>query len=134
MKSKLLLRIAAILMLLHAAGHTLGALTWDKVPDAKMNALINGMKSEHFLFMGKSMTLASFYSGYGYSLIGVLLMITTVLWLLSAEPGKRIILVFGLFLLFFGITELIWFFPFAAAFSLLAGILTLGAYVKLKTN
>ena len=34
MKPKILLRIASILMLLHTAGHTMGALTWKEAPNA----------------------------------------------------------------------------------------------------
>ena len=37
-----------------------------------------------------------------------------------------------LFLLFMGICELIWFFPFAAAFSLLAGVISLYAYFNTR--
>jgi hypothetical protein len=125
MNSKRMLRISAILMLLHTAGHSIGASTWDQAPSQPISAILNGMKTEHFNFMGKSMTLAAVYSGYGYIMIGVLLLVTIVLWLLSQDPNRKLILVFGLFLLFLGIAELIWFFPFAAAFSLLASLLTL---------
>lgn len=125
MSAKLMLRIAAALMLLHTAGHSLGAFTWDQSPNAKVAVVVQGMKSEHFDFMGKSLTLASFYTGYGYSMIGVLLLVTVVLWILSTNPNRKIANVFGLFLVFLGISELIWFFPFAAAFSLLAAVFTL---------
>jgi len=128
MKTKLLLRIAAVLMLLHTAGHTMGALSWKEAPNARIAAVVNGMQNEHFNFMGRSLTLASFYDGYGFSMIGVFLLISTLLWMLSTEPIGRMISVMGLFLLFLGVMELIYFFPFAAAFSLLAGLSTLVAY------
>jgi len=134
MKAKLFLRMASILMLLHTAGHTIGACTWNQAPNAAVKQVIDGMLSNRFEFMGRSASIADFYQGYGYGMIGVLLMITTVLWLLSTEPSPRIVLVFGLFLLFFGIIEFIYFFPLAAGFSLLAGIATLLAYRQLLTT
>jgi hypothetical protein len=130
MKAKLLLRIAAILLLLHTLGHTMGALTWKEAPNARVAAVVNGMQNEHFNFMGRSLTLASFFDGYGFTMIGVLLLLAILLWLLSTDPNRKMLVALGLFLLFMGTCELIWFFPFAAAFSLLAGILTLIAYKR----
>ena len=129
---KIALRIAAVLMLLHTAGHTIGAFTWKNAPNVRVGVVVNGMENEHFDFMGRSLTLASFFNGYGYSMIGVLLLVSVFLWLLSSEPNKRLVVVLGLFLLFQAIIEFIYFFPFAAAFSLLAGISTLFAYQKSK--
>jgi hypothetical protein len=129
---KIALRIAAVLMLLHTAGHSMGALTWKNAPNVRVAAVVNGMENEHFDFMGRSLTLASFFNGYGYSMIGVLLLVSVFLWLLSSEPNKRLIAVLGLFLLFLAIIEFIYFFLFAAVFSLLAGISTLFAYQKSK--
>ncbi len=128
MKAKSLLRIAALLMLLHTVGHTVGALNWKQAPNIAIKQVIEEMLSNRFNFMGRSVSIGDFHTGYGYSMIGVLLLITILLWLLSTEQVRRIILVLGLFLLFQGIVELIYFFPFAAAFSLLAGITTLIAY------
>jgi hypothetical protein len=128
MKAKTLLRIAAFLMLLHTAGHTIGALTWKQAPNAAVKQVVNGMLGNRFDFMGRSVSIGDFYMGYGYSMIGVLLLVSILLWLLSAEPNRRVMLALGLFLLFLGIIEFIYFFPFAAAFSLLAGAVTLLAY------
>jgi hypothetical protein len=129
---KLALRIAAILMLLHTAGHTMGALTWKNAPNVRVAAVVTGMENEHFDFMGRSLTLASFFNGYGFIMIGVLLLISILLWLLSSAPVRSMILLLGLFLVFMAIMEFIYFFAFAAAFSLLAGISTLFAYQKSK--
>ena len=134
MKAKILLRIAAVLMLLHTAGHTMGALTWKEAPNARVAAVINGMQTEHFNFMGRSVSLGSFFDGYGFTNIGVLLLLTILLWLLSTEPNRKFLLLTGLFLLFMGIIELIYFFPLAAIISLLAGICTLLAYFLWKPS
>ncbi|MFB9842616.1 LIC_13387 family protein [Mucilaginibacter ginsenosidivorans] len=125
MKPKILLRIASIIMLLHTLGHTMGALTWKDAPNAAVKQVIDGMLGNRFDFMGWSVSMGDFFAGYGYGMIGVLLLISILLWLLSAEPNRRFILALGLFLLFLSIIEFIYFFPFAAAFSFVAGIATL---------
>jgi hypothetical protein len=130
MKAKTLLRTAAVLMLLHTAGHTVGALTWKQAPNAAMKQVVDGMLNNRFDFMGRSASIGDFYSGYGFIMIGVLLLLSLLLWILSTEHIRSMILVLGLFLVFMAIIEVIYFFPFAAAFSLLAGIATLTAYKK----
>jgi len=130
MKPKIPLRIASGLMLLHTIGHTMGALTWKQAPNARVAAVINGMQTEHFDFMGKSVSLGSFFEGYGFSMIGVLLLLTVLLGLQSAAPDRKMVLPLSLFQLFMAIIEIIYFFPFAAVISLLAGIFTLYAYFK----
>ncbi|WPU91555.1 hypothetical protein SNE25_19745 [Mucilaginibacter sabulilitoris] len=125
------LRIASILMLLHTFGHIVGAFTWKKAPNPSIQKVVDDMQSNHFAFMGKQVSLGSFFDGFGFTMIGVLLLLTIILWQL---PERKFILPIGLFLLFMGIIELIYFFPFAAAFSLLAGILTLYAFIQWKPS
>jgi hypothetical protein len=132
MKPKLLLRIAAILMFLHTIGHTFGALGWKKAPNAAVAGVISGMENNHFDFMGRTTTIASFYEGYGYSMIAVLLFISVLLWLLSAEPVAKLLPLTAVFLLLLAVVEFIYFFAFAAAFSLLAGLCTLFAFIRRK--
>src|SRR5258705_13736721 len=109
MKAKVLLRIAAGLMLLHTAGHMVGALSWKNAPNAAVKQVVDGMLSNRFDFMGRSASIGDFYTGYGYSMIGVLLLVSILLWLLSARPDWRFILTLALFLLFLGIIEYIYF-------------------------
>ena len=132
MKAKTLLRIAAVLMLLHTAGHTIGALTWKQTSNTAMKRVVEGMLNNDFDFMGLTASIGDFYSGYGFILIGVLLLLSLLLWILSTEPMRSIILALGLFLVFLSMMELNYFFPAAAAFSLLAGINTLFAYTKFE--
>lgn len=133
MKPKILLRVASVIMLLHTLGHTMGALTWKDAPNAAVKQVIVGMPGNRFDFMGRSVSIGDFFAGYGYSMIGVLLLVSILLWLLSVEPNKRFVLAVGLFLLFLSVIEFVYFFPFAAAFSLLAGIASLSA-LNCKTN
>lgn len=126
MKPKLFLRIAAALMFLHTIGHTIGALTWKQAPNAAIGHVIREMEVNHFIFMGRQVTLASFFEGYGIGMIGVLLLISIQLWFLSGDSERplsaRYAASFTVFLLFFGIMEYFCFFPFAAVISLLAGL------------
>ncbi|MDB5089007.1 MAG: hypothetical protein JWR09_3001 [Mucilaginibacter sp.] len=131
MKPKLLLRIAAVLMFLHTMGHTLGALTWKTAPNPAVGLVIKSMETNHFEFMGRSATLASFYDGYGFIMLLILLFIIILLWLLSADAGNslsaRLVPVLAVFLLSMGVIEYIYFFPFAAAISFIAGLCTLAS-------
>jgi len=136
MTAKLLLRIAAILMLLHTIGHTIGALTWKDAPNPAAGQVVSGMQSQHFDFMGRSVTLGGFFEGYGFTMIGVLLLVTIFLWLFSSQSTnpltKSLLPVLALFLLVMGVIEYIYFFPFAAVFSFLAGLCSVAALVVVK--
>jgi len=136
MNSKILLRIAAGLMLLHTIGHTIGALTWDQPPTPASGLVIKGMQAAHFTFMGRYTTIASFYEGYGFIMIFVLLLVSLVLWLLSGETGNaltvRLLTPLAVFLLLLAITEFIYFFPLPAALSFLACIAVMLAWLQVR--
>jgi hypothetical protein len=134
MRPKLLLRIAAVLMLLHTIGHTLGALTSSEAPNARVGLVLKGMQSEHFNFMGRNATLAQFYNGYGIIMILVLLLISVQLWLLASALNKAMVLALAIFLLITACCEYVYFFPFAALITLLSGIAALWAYYKIKAT
>ena len=137
MNPKILLRIAAIIMLLHTIGHTMGALTWRKTPDLAKQSVIELMTARKFPFMGVERSMGEYYDGYGFACTLALLLIVALLWITSnVTPHtnalvKNILFVLSFILLAFGIDELIFFFPFAAAFSLLAFLLTLVATLRL---
>jgi len=130
MKPRVLLRIAAVLMLLHDVGHTFGALGWAKPPNPKVGMIISGMQREHFDFMGRSATLAQFYNGYGISMIVILLFVAVQLWLLATYPVKAMLLLMGIFLITLVICEYVFFFPFAAIFTAIAAICTWISFIK----
>lgn len=134
MRPKLLLRIAAALMLLHTFGHTMGALNWKKAPNVKVASVIKGMEDETFSFMGRQASLASFYSGYGLIMIFVLLLITILLWQLSRNPVRNMIAVLGIFLVALALCEYIYFFPFAAIVSLIAACCVWIAYTRVLSE
>jgi len=137
MNPKILLRIAAIIMLLHAIGHTMGALTWKKTPDVAKQAVIELMTAHKFPFMGAERSMGEYYDGYGFACTLALLLIVAILWITSSVTPhsialvKNILVVLSFILLAWGIDELIFFFPFAAAFTLLSFLLTLIATMRL---
>jgi hypothetical protein len=138
MSSKLLLRIAATMMLLHTIGHSIGALTWKAPPNPAVGQVIKGMEDNHFDFMGKSASLAAFFEGYGFMTILVLISVSLILWFISAE-GKspftiKLITVLTIFLLGIGTIEFIYFFPLPGILSTIAGICTLAAGFRMKVT
>ena len=134
MKPKLLLRIAAALMLVHTVGHTFGTIGWKKAPNAEVGNVINGMENVHFKFMGRLSTIGDFYEGFCVSMILILLLMVVLLWLLSTRIQYPIVAALAVFLLLLAVTEYIYFFPFAATVSLLAGLCTGLALVRKEAN
>lgn len=137
MKPKLLLRIASVVMLLHAIGHTMGTLTWKDSPDPAVAPIIDGMINKHFIFMGRECSIAMFYCGYGVTMIFVLLLITALLWIAASHLDSRplvnkLLLMLFSFLCLLAVTEFIYFFPFAAAFSFIAAVLTGIAMIRIR--
>ena len=138
MKPKLLLRAAAILMLLHAMGHTMGVYGWKKPVNPQHDAVIKAMVDDSFMFMGKMGSMGKFYEGFGHACTIAMLLMVSILWLASGVNEatttlvRKILMVMAIVLCAWGIDELIFFFPFAASFTLLAALLTLIAILNLK--
>ena len=126
--SKILLRIAAVIMLLHATGHTLGVITWQNRDNTIPVDVIQKMEDTHFTFQGKDATLAVFFTGHGYAGTLLLLLITAILWILSTSVDKnsiKILWVLGISIVLLGIVEMVYFFPLAVAFSFISAALVL---------
>ena len=87
MKRTLSLRIASVLSLLFAAGHTLGGTkSWSPIAD---NDVFRSMRSFRFDVEGTSRTYADFYVGLGYSLSVFLFLQAIVLWQLALLAKKE---------------------------------------------
>ncbi len=135
MNAELLLRISSVIMLLHLAGHMFGHLTWKKSKDAVRQGIIDQMLRHKLPFMGKTRSLGEYYDGYGYAAALAMLLSATLLWILAgfmginAEIVRMLLWPISVFLIVWGIDELIFFFPFAAMFSLLSGILSIIAII-----
>ncbi|MDB5135116.1 MAG: hypothetical protein JWP37_1719 [Mucilaginibacter sp.] len=128
MKPKILLRVAAILILIHAVLHTIGFSGWKNDPDTARHQMIQLMTGQKFPFMGTSRNMGEYYDGFGYTCSIALIVIALILWFTSGEfatntsLAKKVILILSFGLLFWGIDELIYFFPFAALITLLASV------------
>ncbi len=138
MKPKLLLRIASVVMFVHVVGHTIGAATWKQATEPAKQEVIRQMVDQRFPFMGMVRSMADYYDGYGYASTISLLLIVALLWILSdladrnAVIAAKILLPVSLFLLFLGIDEILFFFPFAAALSLLGALLSSLSLLNLR--
>jgi hypothetical protein len=138
MKAKLLLRIAAGLILIHLLGHSMGHSSWDKPTDPKMQEVVNAMLGYKTEFMGASKSMGDYYNGYSLILFFVYGMSICILWFSSAfishqkDIAKKILYPVGLAYVAFGIVEFLYFFPFAASISMGAGVLILFTLFTLK--
>jgi len=131
MTTKILLRIASLLMLTHLIGHSVGQNGWKKNDDPVMRQVAHWMTGPRFPFMGVSRSMGDYFDGYGYTASVTLAILSVLLWLASskvATQGRVVrneILVLALGLLAFSGIEFLYFFPFAAIISCLAAVLTL---------
>jgi hypothetical protein len=81
MKPALLLRIASIITLLFAVGHTIGGTnSWSPVGETDV---LRAMRSFHFDAGGVSRTYMDFYLGLGFTITVYLLLQTVLLWQLA---------------------------------------------------
>jgi hypothetical protein len=82
MKTALWLRIAAIISLLFAVGHTLGGRrSWSFTGEAEV---LHAMRTFRVQAFGVSRTYMDFYRGFGYSLSVAMLLQSVLLWQLAA--------------------------------------------------
>jgi hypothetical protein len=128
MKSKILLRIACFLILVHLLGHSLGHLQWDKPKDPKMKEVVDLMKSYSSEFMGATKSMANYYEGYSLIMFFVFAMTILILWSVSSfvdthkDIAVKILYPIAITYLAFGVIEYFYFFVFAASISFLAGV------------
>jgi len=93
MKAALFYRIAAVLLLLFALGHTLGFRQSD--PKWGVDALVGSMQSIHFDVQGFSRTYWDLFVAAGFS-VGVLYFFAAILaWQLGGLPGATLALMRG---------------------------------------
>src|SRR6478735_11896263 len=121
MKAPILYRIAAVLLLLFAAGHTLGFRQSD--PTWGVDALLGSMRSIHFDVQGFNRTYWDLFVAAGFS-VGVLYLFAAILaWQLGGLPVATLALMRGtawaFALAFAAITVVSWRFLFVipVAFS-----------------
>jgi hypothetical protein len=137
MKASVLYRIAAILLLLFAVGHTLGFRQSD--PTWGVDALLRSMRSIHFAVQGFNRTYWDLFVAAGFS-VGVFYLFAAILaWQLGGLPVATLALMRGtawaLALSFAAITVVSWRYLFIIpiAFSIaITGCLTAAAWISAK--
>jgi len=137
MKASLFYRIAAVLLLLFAAGHTLGFRQSD--PTWGVDTLLGSMRSIHFDVQGFSRTYWDLFVAAGFS-VGVLYLFAGVLtWQLGGLPTATLALMRGtawaFALCFAAITVVSWRYLFIVptAFSIVITLcLTAAAWLSAK--
>jgi len=93
MRPSMLYRIAAVLLLLFAAGHTLGFRQSD--PEWGVDALLDSMRSIHFGVQGFNRTYWDLFVAAGFS-VGVLYLFAAILaWQLGGLPAATLALMRG---------------------------------------
>src|SRR5215471_17328674 len=87
MKATLLYRIAAVLLLLFATGHTIGFLSFTP-PTPEGVAVRDAMNSVHFQVRTHSYTYGNFYRGFGLFVTAYLLFSAFLAWQLGSLAVK----------------------------------------------
>ena len=132
MKASLFYRIAAVLLLLFAAAHTLGFRQSD--PSWGVDALLSSMRSIHFDMMGFNRTYWDFFVAAGFS-VGVFYLFAAVLaWQLAKVPAETLAVVRWAFALSFAaitVVSCVYLFIIPIVFSLLVTLcLTAAAWLS----
>jgi hypothetical protein len=88
MKASLLFRIASVLLVLFAVGHTLGFRRVD--PRWGVDSPINQLRSTHFNVQGFSRTYWDFFTGFGLFVTILLLFAAIVSWQIGGLPRESL--------------------------------------------
>jgi hypothetical protein len=121
MKAPLLYRVAAVLLLLFAVGHTLGFQRVD--PRWGIDGPIKLLQATSFPVQGVRRTYWGFYVGFGLFVTTLLLFAAAIAWQLGALPHQLLrampVATWGLGICFVVVTVLSWkyFFILPVAFS-----------------
>ena len=114
MKASLFYRIASVLLVLFAVGHTLGFR--QNNPDWGADAVLGLMQSVHFDALGFDRTYWDFFSAFGFFFSAFLVFAGVLAWQLSSLPAETLARIRGiawaLAICFVAVTALSWRFAF----------------------
>ena|SRR5246127_5272368 len=88
MKASMFYRIASVLLLLFAAGHTFGFR--QNIPEWGADAVLGLMRSVHFDAQGFTRTYWDFFSAFGLFFSVFLLFAAVLAWLLAGLPAETL--------------------------------------------
>jgi hypothetical protein len=134
MKASLFYRIAFVLLILFAVGHTLGFRRVD--PRWGVDSLIQQLRSTHFDVQGFNRSYWDFFTGFGFFVTILLLFAAIVSWQLGSLPKESLstmsLITWGLAICFIVVTFLSYqyFFMVPVVFSGATAVcLILGAWL-----
>ena len=137
MKASVFYRIAAVLLLLFAAGHTFGFR--QNNPEWGAGAVLELMRSVHFDAMGFTRTYWDFFSAFGFLFSVFLLFAAALAWLLGGLPAETLARVssiaWALVICFVAVTAVCWRYTFTIpiVFSILVTLcLTAAAWLSAR--
>lgn len=114
MKASLFYRIASVLLVLFAVGHTLGFR--QNNPAWGADAVLGLMQSVHFNALGFNRTYWDFFSAFGFFFSVFLVFAAVLSWQLSSLPAETLTRIRGiawaLAICFVAVTALSWTFAF----------------------
>src|SRR5947208_8797164 len=90
MKASLLYRIASVLLILFALGHTLGFQRVD--PRWGIDSIIVALRSTHFDVQGLNRTYWDFYTGFGLFVTVLLIFLAVLSWQLGGLPKESLLI------------------------------------------
>jgi hypothetical protein len=137
MRTFTLLRMAAVIMFLYFAGHTLGA-PWTPGEAPTDIAVVNAMKTDHFPVIGVERSYWDFYFGFGLVISVMQLLQAVLLWQLAtlaktdAARLRPIIAVFCVSLFINAVLGWMYFFAIPLVMALLIAICLLLAFVSAR--
>jgi len=124
MKASAWYRIASVLLVLFAVGHTLGFRQTD--PEWKVDSLISSMRSIHFDLQGFNRSYWDFFSAFGLFFSVFLLFAAVFAWQLGGLPAEILLrlrfLVWAFAICFAAITILSWIYAFTTPIVFSAAI------------
>lgn len=139
MKASVLYRIASVLLLLFAIGHTIGFRQTN--PEWRVDALLTSMRSIHFDAQGFSRTYWDFFSAFGLFFTVFLLFAAALAWQLGGLQAETLARLrhteWTLAICFAAVTVLSWRYAFTTpiVFSALITVcLTAAAWLPSKPN
>ena len=137
MKASVFYRIAAVLLVLFAVGHTVGFRQSD--PKWGVDALLGSMRSIHFDAQGFTRTYWDFFTAFGLFFSVFLVFAAVLAWLLGGLPPETLARVrsiaWALAICFVAVTALSWRYVFTTpiVFSILVTVcLTAAASLSTK--
>ena len=139
-RPKLLIRIAAGLILFFAFGHSMGHFTRYDVTDPKEKEVLQMMSNNKFDLFGQMTSYDKMYTGMSMNLIFTLLAFTIILWHISGictdnkKLATKLLLPVTFCVFGFSITSFLFFFPVPAITCLIAGLILTFALIKLNAQ